>query len=176
MRRTHLAAVAVLLAAVPAVAADSTPAAMADCTPEDGATYVVEGEISEQTITSANFTYPEGDVMTAYPDGDPTGGELREASQVRLPYVVNFPEGHKGSVSLTIEWDTPGDIDLDVYDANGDIVAEDHSFNPIETNDEAGTWGATACETYTVVINNSYALPSQDVRVTAEVTSKSPRR
>lgn len=139
-----------------------------DCEPDAAATYVLEGDVHDQTILGAPLTFPLTD----------TGGEPAEAKAIAVvaeQYAVNFTEGNKGSVTVTITWELPSDIDLDVYDASGTVVGTGHTFNiDSQTWLETATWTPEPCETYTVEVLNNIGI-AQDVTITTEVTSKAPR-
>lgn len=164
------------LAATAGIAADVDPTTFVDCSAEDDATLVLEGEPLEETHTSAPLTYPEGE-FSSLGAPDPTGGALRDQHQIRIPLAFNHVDGQRPTTTVTIQWDTVSDIDLDVLDADGEIVTDDHAFN-IDSQDftATGMFSPEPCETYTVVINNSYAVGNQAVTLTADVESKAPRR
>jgi hypothetical protein len=158
------------------VAADVDPTTLVDCTQEEGVTLVVEGELLEETHTGAAFTYPYGEFAAGGVD-EPSGGAFADQYQLQLPYAYNHIDGQRPTVTVKIAWDQPSDLDLDVLDSDGDNVAQDHAFN-IDAQDytATGVFTPEPCETYTVIINNSYAIPGQAISMTTEVTSKAPRK
>lgn len=143
-------------------------AGLHDCEPEAGVAFVLEGEPHDATILGAPLTFPLTDT-----DGEPA--EAKAVAVVAEPYAMNFTEGNKGSVTMTITWDQPSDIDLDVYDADGAIVGTGHTFNiDSQTWVEMATWTPEPCETYTAEILNNIGI-AQNITITTEVTSKAPR-
>lgn len=177
MRRPlHLLAVAGLAAGgFATVAADVDPTTLVACETEDGTTLVAEGTPYEETLTSAPLSYPEGEFGSLGAD-DPSGGAFQDQYQLQVPLAFTHVVDQRPSVNVSITWETPSDLDLDVYNAAGELVATDHAFN-IDTQSfsATGVFAPEPCETYTVVINNSYAIGSQAVTLTADVTSKAPR-
>jgi hypothetical protein len=178
MRRLTSTALCLCLSAsaFAGIAADVDPTTLVDCTPEEGVTFVLEGEALEESHTGATFTYPYGEFSAAGAD-EPSGGAFADQYQLQLPYAYNHIDGQRPTVTVQIAWDQPSDIDLDVIDSDGDNVAEDHAFN-IDTQNyiATGVFTPEPCETYTVIINNSYAIPGQAISMTTEVTSKAPRK
>ncbi len=177
MRRTTSAALALVIAAsaMAGLAAHGDPSELVDCTPEDDATLVVEGEAFEETVTGAAFTYPYGEFDAIGVD-EPTGGAFQDQYQVHVPVAYKHIDGNRPSATVEIAWDQPSDIDLDVLDADGNVVGEDHAFNVNDQNFTATVaFAPDACTIYTIVINNSYAIPAQDVHLATTVTSKAPR-
>lgn len=175
MRRSTSTVLALGLAAsaFAGVAADASK--LVDCTPEDGVSFAVEGAPVEESHSGAPFTYPAGEFDSA--GGDPSGGSFAEYHRLDIPVAFNWIDGQRPTATVTVEWDTVSDLDLDVFDADGENVGGDHAFN-IDAQDYTATVTFTpdACSTYTVVVNNSYATPAQNIQLTAAVESRAPRR
>lgn len=170
MRHLTSAALAfgLLGSALAGVAADGEPAVLHTCEADGDAILVVEGEPHEQTILGAPLTFPLTDT-----EGEPA--EAKAVAVVSDTYAMNFVEGNKGSVTMTITWEQPSDIDLDVFDASGGVVGQGHTFNvDSQTYVERATWTPEPCETYTAEILNNIGI-AQNITITTEVTSKAPR-
>lgn len=178
MRRLTHAALAITFAAsgIVTMAADGDPTTLVDCQPEDGVTYVVEGEISEREVMAAPLTFPVGDAGWVADSDDPTGGVVMAVARIHEPYAMNHIVDQRASVTLRVDWDGVGDIDIDVFDSSGALVADGHNFNTYgDDTFEVASWSPEACETYDVAISNNLAQPAQMLTLTTEVTSKAPR-
>lgn len=178
MRRfTHAAlAISFAVAGFASVAADIDPTTLVDCEPEDGVTYVVEGEPNVRDVMGAPLTFPVGDAGWLRPADDPTGGVILDVVRITELYAMNHVAGQRATVTLKVDWDGVGDIDIDVFDADDELVADGHNFNTYgDDTSELASWSPEACATYSVVISNNLAVPAQNLTLTTEVTSKAPR-
>ncbi len=176
MRRSTSTVLALGLAASAFAGVAAGSSDFVDCTPEDGVSYATEGAPVEETHSGAPFTYPAGEFASADAE-EPTGGAFAEYHRIDIPVAFNWVDGQRATATVNIEWDTFSDLDLDVFNQDGENVGGDHAFN-VDTQTYSATvvFSPDACDTYTVVVNNSYATPAQNISLTASVESKAPRK
>ncbi len=162
-----LAAVAMLLTAIPA-GADPVPVSE-PCTQDqvDAADFVVKtGGLTD--------TVPTPTAMSPCPPG--AGGEpdpfFNDAATTEIYTIlvdVN-PDHVAATPTVSLTWEHTGDIDMDIY-KDGAVAGESHSFNPLDGNGETASAGKVKhCETFEIHIRNYISTPG-DIDLSVSLSS-----
>lgn len=167
-----LAAVAMLLTAIPAGADPIPPAPVSQPCTQD------QVEAADYVLTTNGLTevVPTPTAMSPYPLGlggepDPLGFQEAATDVYTILLDVN-PDHVAATPNVSLMWEHTGDIDMDIY-SNGQLVGESHSFNPQDGNGENASAGKVKhCATFEVHIRNYISTPGD---ITMDVTLSSLR-
>lgn len=162
MRRIALvAAAAMMVAAAPVTAEEAEIVPTQPCeASEDFATLGLDGaaeDVTPSPVPSVGTDIDDlsGDDSIPYHEQSAT----RFAYRVDLSGSETVPDAATGTVTVNVNWDNDGDYDLYVYDADGTILGESHTFNPLDGPGETVQLGRVAhCTDLTIDIVN-YAAP-----------------
>lgn len=90
-----------------------------------------------------------------------------EESVTAFDYIVDVsgsstvPFAVKGSVTLTLGWDNDSDFDLYVYDAEGNVLSDANTFNPLDGSGEIATLSSVPhCTVLHVEVVNYAGIPN----------------
>lgn len=168
MRRTALATLlvaAVVLSALPANA-DVPPVS---CDARGRERFTTEG--FKVTMPAPAVAAPEG----AAP-ADPTAGRLTPYRSAQFPFVADFAPSQLASVSLDLTWDNPGDFDLYLQDANGELIGVSERWNPeIKVWTEYIRINIEHCALFTIVVRNWVGSPAETLTLEARAEPSADR-
>ncbi len=145
---------------------------LVDCDAGD-TTLVAQGEDPTEFDHDASpVPYANGNEDTESP--------LYEASVTRFDLAFNHDvDALKGSATIAFEWDSPAnaasDIDIYVYDSNGEMVSNSTGDNTTGPSGELVVMSFEPCETYTFDVQNWAAVNAPTLHVTATAEGKYPR-
>lgn len=110
----------------------------------------------------------------------PDGTALWDASVVSFTIAMNHDvDALKGSGTITFDWDSPADalsdIDMYVFDSDGELVTSSTGDNTTGPAGEAIFLDFEPCEEYRVDMQNWAAINAPEIHVVAEADAKYPR-
>lgn len=145
---------------LPAAAAD---APMVEC--DTDAELLEEGQSESYDGMTGTIPDPNGD--------NPTG---QSQSEIVTVAGTASEEALKVSITATMSYDVPGDLELRAFDADGNELGASTNFNPQGENIETLTLTLDMCEEVTFVSENYAGVPNTPVVLDVEVEGKYPRK
>ncbi len=134
---------------------------------------VVECDVDAEVLAegeSATFSGNAGAV--------PDAGEYNGFSRGEIATVAGTAseEALKVSITATMTYDLPGDLELRAFDADGNELGASTAFNPTDGNTETLLLTLDACESVTFVAENYAGIPETPVELEVSVEGKYPRK
>lgn len=136
--------------------AEPTTPVSAPCDAGDADLVVGPDGLTTNIETPANVSpYPLGI------GGEPDPAGFQEAATDVYTVLVDVNPDHLAAdLTVTLDWAHHGDIDLDVYEADGTLIDGSHSFNPMAGNHESvALLGRGHCTSFELHVRNYIAGP-----------------
>lgn len=159
---------ALALVATPVLAEEPTDPVSEPCEVGDDVDFLLTADGVSETIPTPALPSP-------YPLGlggepDPAGFQAMATDVYTVLVDVN-PDHLSAVPSVALEWSHDDDIDMDVYDDQGNVIGESHAFNPLDGNSEQAMLPRRQhCSTFDIHVRNYIAGPG-DIALSLGVSS-----
>lgn len=144
----------------PAVAADDVDEALVPC--EVDVDVLDEGTSATYDSTVGGVPTADAHDPVAFSDITSLAGSVGETAI-------------KATITATLTYDTPGDLELHAYDASGTLLGSSTAFNPTDGNSEQVILSVDPCEEVRFAVENYLGVPGSPIQLDVTVEGKRPR-